>query len=119
MNEMNNAPELDLSDEETVRRLVAADVMKLPAVDKETVDIQEKIKKLQKQSTYSIKLNQNQVEDLQRKADAKGITWKEFLEEEIQKQIFGCAVGKAVINRPSYMVGGRVSGPTGGLVNRG
>jgi predicted DNA binding CopG/RHH family protein len=119
MTEVNNTPELDLSDEDTVRRLLEADVLKKPAVDTETVEIQDKIKKLQQKTTFSFKLNGVQLDDLKRKGAAKGVSWQDYLNEQIQLLIFEAPVGKPVINRPGFVSGGRVSGQVGGLVSRG
>jgi predicted DNA binding CopG/RHH family protein len=119
MIETNNTPELDLSDEETLRRLMEVDVLKQPTVDEETLDIQTKLNKLKETTTFTFKLNGIQLEDVQRKAAAKGVSWKDYLTEEIQTVIFGAAVGKPVINRPSFVTGGRVGAPQGGLVTRG
>jgi hypothetical protein len=94
-------------------------VLNKPAVDTETIDIQEKIKKLQQKTTFSFKLNGNELEDIQRKAAAKNIDWKSYLEQEIRVLVFGAPIGRPVINQPSYVSGGRVSAPVGGLVNRG
>ena len=113
-----NVPELDLSDEDTLRRLVEADVMLRPAVDPETQAIAEKLKKLQQKTTFSFKLNGNELEDITRKAAAKGMDWNAFLEQEIKNLVFGAPIGKAVIDSSNFMVGGRVSAPKG-LVSRG
>jgi len=119
MNEMNNVPELDLSDEDTVRRLVEADVMKRPDADTETKDIANKLKKLQQKTTFSLRLNGNELEDVQRKAASKNQDWKTYLEEQIRINVFGAPVGRPTIDSTAFMVGGRVSGPVGGIVSRG
>lgn len=118
MIETTNTPPLDLSDEETVRRLVEADVMKRPDTDAETKDIAEKLKKLQQKTTFTLKLNGNELEDVSRRAAAKGLDWKTYLEEEIRTLVFGAPIGRPVIDTPSYMKGGRVSSVQG-LVTRG
>ena len=118
MTEVTNVPELDLSDEDTVRRLVESDVMRRPALDEETQAIAEKLKKLQQRTSFSFKLNGAELEDVMRKAAAKGMPWREFLEQEVRNLVFGAPIGKAVIDRSNFMVGGRVSAPKG-LVSRG
>ena len=118
MTEVSNVPELDLSDEDTVRRLVEADVMLRPDSDPETQAIAEKLKKLQQKTTFSFKLNGNELEDVMRKSAAKGMPWREYLEQEIKTLVFGDPIGRAVIDSSNFMVGGRVSGPKG-LVQRG
>ena len=119
MTETTNVPELDLSDEDTVRRLMEADVLKRPALDEETKDIANKLKKLQQKTTFSFKLNGNELDDVSRKAASKGLDWKTYLEQEIRTLVFGAPVGKPVIDSTAFMVGGRVSAPVGGLVSRG
>ena len=101
-----------------MRRLVEADVMLRPAVDQETQEIAEKLKRLQQKTAFSMKLNGNELEDIMRKATAKGMPWKEYLEHEIKTLVFGAPIGRAVIDSSNFMVGGRVSGPKG-LVSRG
>ena len=118
MTEVTNVPELDLSDEDTVRRLVEADVMLRPDADPETQEIAEKLKRLQQKTTFSMKLNGNELEDITRKAAAKGMPWREYLEHEIKTLVFGAPIGRAVIDSSNFMVGGRVSAPKG-LVSRG
>ena len=118
MTDTNNTPELDLTDEDTVARLLEADVMRRPAVDEETQDIQTKIKQLQQKTTFTYKVNGIQLEDLKRRAAVKGISWQEFLTEQINTLVFEAPVAKPIINRPSFVEGGRVSAPTGS-VSRG
>ena len=81
---------------------------------KETADLEKKIKAARKSSTFSLKLDAQQLALVKRAAATTGIPWREWLEGEIKKYIFATSVGKPLISgSKKYSNGGpRVTAPS-------
>lgn len=109
---------------ETLEALAKVDVLSNTPTDllPENVEIEKKIRTI-KDSTFTLKLTQQQVETLERFAKVKQLpNWQAYLTQEIQEQILKQEgkIGKALINTPSFASSGKVTGPSyQGLVTRG
>ena len=90
---------IDLSDAATVDALINADAVK--AVPAPVKEIEEKIKKAQKSSTFTMKLSVEAIETLQRLAAARRIDWKEYLRAEVESKIVNQKIGGPSIQTPS------------------
>jgi hypothetical protein len=110
---------------ETLTELAKVDVLSNPpeALKPENIEIEQKIKVAIKDSTFSMKLTQQQVAMLERFASVKQLPdWKAYLQSEINETILKQEghIGKALINTPTFASGAKVTGPSiGGLVTRG
>jgi hypothetical protein len=109
---------------ETLTELAKVDVLSNPpeALKPENIEIEKKIKVAIKDSTFSMKLTQAQVEMLERFASVKQLKdWKEYLTQEIQETILKQEgrVARPIVNAPTF-ASAKVTGPSlGGLVTRG
>ena len=97
---LNEIP-LDLNDPALVEAIKAADVDAQPAVEEPAVVV-EKIKELQKQATFTMKLTAPQVAKLMREADSLNLSWKKYLEQQVIEEILNKGVGAATITSPSF-----------------
>lgn len=98
---------------EALQQLASVDVLSKPAVvDEEEVQAVQKIKDLQKSSSFTIKLNGPQLAQLIREADQLGLSWKDHLTARINNEIFGGLIGRALISGPSFASGKTISAPT-------
>ena len=96
----NTKMELDLNNPAVVEKLLNADVVGgFPK--KEAQQIEEKIKKAQKSSTFFMKLSVEAIEILQRLAAARRIDWKEYLRAEVESKIINQKIGGPSIQTPS------------------
>ncbi len=100
---------------EELEKLAAADVMSKPE-DKETKEIEQAIRDLQKGSSVTIKLNHQQLQRAQREAATMGLDYKQFIKLKVNEMLEG-DYGRATIVGPSWASGGkRVTGPSGGAI---
>lgn len=76
----------------------------------DVADIEKKIKQLQRKATYQIKLDANQLEQLERLAAGTGRSWKEELTHQLETKVFQQKIGQAKISRPSNTT--LVTGPS-------
>ena len=113
--EVNN-PELDLSDEETLTQLLAADVLK-PKEDVETEAAEKAIKEA-KGAKVTLSLSHAENAQLTRMASIKGQSVREFIHSKIQELFLDANVGQPLISAPSNLSGVKIGGkkitaPTG------
>ena len=98
--------DLNLNDPSVVEKLKLADVMaKKESTEEEleTVKAEEKIKKLRKEASFTIKLDLDSISVLERAASESGLaTWKDYLTKEIHEKILGGKVASPKIARPSW-----------------
>ena len=104
--------ELDLSNEQVAKMVVAANVDNQKVVKETTPELP-----TGKATAFTIKLQTADVANLIRQAEASNRSWKQYLTDRIHEDILTSKVGKAVISQPSSMQS-RISGPKGGIVSR-
>ena len=90
---------LNLDDPAVIEKLKGVDVTKQPEQETEVVS---KIKELQKQATFTMKLTAPEVARLMRNADSLGLTWKEYLAQTIRDELLSKGIGAATITSPSF-----------------
>ena len=106
--------ELDLSNPDVAAMIVANDVTNIE-VPKTSTPVAQKASRT---TPFTMTLTTEEVAGLIRQAGASGISWKDYLKNEIYDNILTGKVGKAVISQPSTM-SQRISGFKGGIVKRG
>lgn len=99
----------------TPEQILAANIDAKPVDDEEShlsAQIQEAIKGYQ----FSMKLTAPQVKVLERYSEALGLTWKEYLREQITRQLLSTTsgIGSPVITAPSMARGSKITGPSCG-----
>lgn len=109
-----NDQDLDLSNPAVAELVVANDVTNIE-VPKTSTPV---AKKVSKATPFTMTLTTEEVAALIRQAGASGISWKDYLRNQIYENILTGKVGKAVISQPSTMQQ-RISGFKGGIVKRG
>ena len=110
--------ELDLSNPDVAAMIVANDVTNREVTRETPQPSTAVVKKASKTTPFTMTLTTEEVAGLIRQAGASGISWKDFLKNEIYEHILNGKVGKAVISQPSTMQS-RISGFKGGIVKRG
>ena len=90
--------ELDLSNEQVAKMVVAANVDNQKVVKETTPELP-----TGKTTAFTIKLQTADVAQLIRAAEASNKSWKQYLTERIQEDILTAKVGRAVISQPSNM----------------
>ena len=91
--------------------LAKTDVLSQPAPDAEAVEIEKKIKELQKGASVTIKLSSVQLARIQREASILNIEWKEYFSKLVSEKILDVNVGAAVISKPSFATA-KITGPS-------
>ena len=79
----------------------------------EVEEMEAKIKSLHKKATFSLKLDGDQINQLERLAAGTGRNWKEELQHQIESKIFHQKIGQAKISRPSNTT--LITAPSNGL----
>ena len=112
-------PNLNLNDPAMLKAVLSASVNEVPpafqndeqvaaaAVSeklKPAEALKAKVEAAQKSATYTLKLNGDQLQRVQRYAIESGFgeDWKEYLTAELHNKIFTAAVGAPKISRPSW-----------------
>jgi len=98
---LNDIP-LDLNDPAVVAAVKAADVSNIKETQEDTKPVAEKIKELQKNASFTMKLTAPQVAKLMREADSLGMTWRKYLEQQVQEHILSKGIGAATITSPTF-----------------
>ena len=100
---LQNIP-LNLDDPAVIEALKEADVSKKVSAPVENYDqkISESIKARQKAATFSMKLNQAQVDKLTREAASLDTDWKSYFQQQIEETILGKNIGSPTISSPSF-----------------
>ena len=116
----NQETELDLSNEQVAKMVVAANVDNQKVVKETTPGAPLRAAELPtgKTTAFTLKLQTADVANLIRQAEASNRSWRQYLTDRIQEDILTSKVGRAVISQPSSMQS-RISGPQGGIVSRG
>ena len=103
----NPAPEMKVTD-----AVASASTQK---EKNEAADIEEKIRKLQRGATFSMKMTAAQVEKLEREAVSHNVSWKEYLTQRITNEILEGMVGQVMpVKAPTFAKGKLVTGPSKG-----
>ncbi len=100
-----------------IETLMNANVLATPSDEqlkkqKETADLEKKIKAARKSSTFSMKLNTDELNKIKRQADSVGQDWKEWLSSEVRRLVFDINVGKPIINSMTGFSGKKITGPS-------
>tara|TARA_R110002012_G_scaffold289635_1_gene482774 strand:+ start:88 stop:450 length:363 start_codon:yes stop_codon:yes gene_type:complete len=100
---LNNIP-LNLDDPAVLDALKAVDVDKTPVKAEANYDekIAKTIKERQKAASFSLKLTLQQVEKLTRDGASIGLSWRQYLEQQVNELIFSKNIGSATISSPTF-----------------
>ena len=106
----DNETELDLSNPEVAKMIVAHDVTN-KEIPREPTSAP---KAGGKKTTFTMKLATEELAQIIREAGASGQAWQLYLEDRIREQVLSGRIGKAVIHAPSSMTQ-KITGPTGSV----
>ncbi len=102
---LNNKGELVIENDADIEKLKLTDVMN-PKNNKTDAapekDLETKIKGLQKGTKYTLTVPAEHLLRLIRESEVQGVTWQEFLTEEIYDKVFAAPIGKPLISKPSF-----------------
>ena len=94
-----------------LKKLQDADVMS-KETNAEDLELEARIKELQKGSSLTLKLNREQLTRAQREAGTLGIDWKTYIKQKVSEWLAE-EVGRSTITGPSFASGGKkVTGPS-------
>ena len=106
--------ELDLTNPDLVAHLKDSSVTDKP-IEQPLDHIEEsQIKDLESiDQEVVIHLSKDQISGLMRRAQKLSLDWKEYLQREIQEQLFTKNVGQPLITKPSWATKQQIQGPSG------
>lgn len=79
----------------------------------EIEDLETKITTLQRGASFSIKLNVQQLQKLEREAASNNTDWKTYFKQRIEADILDGLVGQTMaVTGPSFAKGKKVNGPS-------
>jgi hypothetical protein len=96
----------------TPQQILAANVDNQPQVETD-VEIQEKIRKAARMTSFTLRLSQPEIEHLKRCASIVDLKWENFLTQQIREKVLERSghVAAPLITAPSF-ASKRVTGPT-------
>ena len=96
----------------SLEKLQASDVMGTKP-NKDTIEIENKIKAARKGSTLQIKLTADEVKKMTNEAVKNGFEdWKSYVTAEVNEKVLNCLIGTPKITGVSQVKQGKIKSPT-------
>ena len=96
----------------SLEELKASDVMGAKS-NKDTIELENKIKAARKGSTLQIRLTADEVKKMTNEAVKNGFEdWKSYVTAEVKDKVLNCLVGTPKISGPSAVKHGKIKSPS-------